>query len=167
MAGTAVLMAGGCGYRLAGGSRAGFPQTVRTIAIRPFENETFQFKVEQSLTVAVVHAFLSRTGYRIQSEEAGSDAVLLGTVTAIYSSPIVFDPNSGRTTEVLLSVSLRVSLLDTATRRVLYEANDFLFREPYEVSKDPAVYFGENQPALERLSRAVAASLVSTLIENF
>jgi hypothetical protein len=90
-----------------------------------------------------------------------------GVVTAIYSSPIVFDPNSGRTTEVLVTVSMRVTVQDSATRETLYEANDLVFREPYQISSDPAIYFGEDQSAVERLSRQVASSLVSTLIGNF
>jgi outer membrane lipopolysaccharide assembly protein LptE/RlpB len=162
-----ALAGGGCGYRLAGHSGAGLPAAIRAIAVPAFQNETFTYKIEQSMTAAVIHELLFRTSYRVQTREEGSDAVLNGVVAAISSSPIVFDPNSGRTTEVLLTVSLRVQLLDTSTRQTIYEVNDFVFREPYEVSTDPAVYFGENQPALERLSRRVAASLVASLLENF
>ena len=157
----------GCGYRMANRPRAGLPPAVRTIAIPTFRNETFRFKIEQSLTASVIREFLNRTSYRVQSSNEGSDAILNGVVTAIYSSPIVFDPNSGRTTEVLLTVSLRVSLEDAGTHEILFEANDLVFREPYQISSDPTIYFGEDQPALERLSRQVAASLVATLIGNF
>ncbi len=162
-----LLFAAACGYRVAGNGTPGLPPSIQTIAIPPFQNETFRFKIEQTLTQAVFHEFLTRASYRIQSQEAGSDAVLKGTITAIYSSPIVFDPNSGRTTEVLLTVSLRVVLLDARTQETIYETSDFVFREPYEVSTDAASYIEESQPALERLSREVAASLVSTIIENF
>ena len=134
------------------------------IAIPAFRNETLQYKIEQDLTAAVVHEFLTRTSYRTQSREEGSDAVLQGVVTAIYSSPIVFDPSNGRTTKVLMTVGLRVTVRDTKTGQTLLEANDLVFREPYEVSADPRVYFQENRPALERLSQQVAASLVSTLL---
>ena len=162
-----VLMLAGCGYRLANRAVPGLPRSIRTIAVPTFQNDTFRFKIEQSLTGAVIHELLTRTSYRIQSQEEGSDAILKGVVTATYSSPIVFDPNSGRTNEVLITVSLRVTLEDAGSHQVLYEANDLVFREPYQVSADPTVYFGEDQPALERLSRQVAASLVSTLIGNF
>ena len=143
------------------------PPTVRTIAVPTFRNETYRFKIEQTLTAAVIREMLSRTSYRVQSSEAGSDAVMNGVVTAIYSSPIVFDPSSGRTTEVLITVSMRVTVQDAATRKTLYEADDLVFREPYQISSDPTIYFGEDEAALERLSRQVASSLVSTLIGNF
>ena len=162
-----VLTSLGCGYRLANRSVAGLPAPIRTLAVPTFRNETFRFKIEQSLTAAVIRELLARTSYRVQSSGEGSDAILNGAVTAIYSSPIVFDPNSGRATEVLITVSLRVSLENASTHEILYEANDLVFREPYQIGSDPAIYFGEDQPALERLSRQVAASLVSTLIGNF
>ncbi len=157
----------GCGYRMANRAAPSLPQNVRTIAVPTFRNETYRFKIEQTLTAAVIREMLSRTSYRVQSSEEGSDAVMNGVVTAIYSSPIVFDPNSGRSTEVLLTVSMRVTVQDTATRETLYEANDLVFREPYQIGSDPTIYFAEDQPALERLSRQVASSLVATLIGNF
>ena len=162
-----LLLTCACGYRVAGSSTPGLPAAIQTIAIPAFQNETSRFKIEQTLTQAVFHEFLTRTSYRLQSQETGSDAVLKGTITAIYSSPIVFDPSSGRTTEVLLTVSLRVVMLDARTQETIYEASNFVFREPYEVSTDAATYIEESQPALERLAREVAASLVSTIIENF
>ena len=160
----ALLAASACGYRLAGRSAPAFPQSLRTIAVPAFQNETFQFKIEQKLTTAVMEEFLSRTSYRVQSATEGSDAILEGAVTSIYSGPIIFDTNSGRTTEVLINVSLRVRLVETATGQVLYEANDLLFRESYEISTDPNMYFGENQAALDRLSHDLAATLVSAIL---
>jgi len=164
---TTLLLGTACGYRVAGQAGRGLPPNIRTIAVPAFENQTLGFRIEQTLTAAVLHEFLTRTPYRVQSSPEGSDATLSGAVTALYSSPIVFDPGSGRTTEVLLTVSMRFRLVETATGGTLYEAGDWVYREPYEVSRDPKVYFGENQPALERLSRQVAASLVSTLLEGF
>lgn len=158
------FLGSGCGYRVVSQNVPGIPPAMRVMAIPAFQNETFQFKIEQSLTAAVIREFLTRTSYRIQSQEEGSDAVLRGVVTSIYSGPIVFDPGNGRTTKVLLTVGLRVTIRDTRTGQAILEANDLLFREPYEVSGDRRVYFGENQPALDRLSRQVAAILVSTLL---
>ena len=156
-----------CGYRAAGRTIPGLPPQARTIAIPAFQNRTFQLKIEQKLTAAVIHEFLTRTSYRIQSDPEGSDAILEGIVTSIASGSIVFDPNVGRTTKVLVTVGVRVSILDSKTRKPIYGPTDVTFREPYEVSIDPATYFAENSPALDRLSRDVASSLVSTIKENF
>ena len=162
----AALAMGGCGYR-AGSHSAALLPNVRTIAVPTFENQTFRFKIEQTLTEAVMHEFLARTRYRVQSGTEGSDAVLEGIVTSITSGPIVFDPKTGRTNRVLMTVGVRVSLLDSRTRKPILEPTDLSFREPYEVSPDPETYFAENGPALQRLSRNLAATVVSAIIENF
>jgi hypothetical protein len=161
-----AILTAGCGYRAGAHSSALLPN-VRTIAVPTFENQTFRFKIEQTLTSAVIHEFLARTRYRVQPGAAGSDAVLNGIVTSISSGPIVFDPASGRTTKVLLTVGVRVSLTNTQTGQTILEPTDLTFREPYEVSTDPATYFAENAPALDRLSRDLAASIVSTIIQSF
>ena len=167
IAALATMIAGaGCGYR-AGGHLASTIPNVHTIAIPTFENQTFQFKIEQTLTAAVIHEFLSRTSYRVQSSTDGSDAILQGIVTSVSSGPIVFDPASGRTTKVLLTVGVRVSLVDSKTLKAIRDSAELSFREPYDVSTDPATYFSENGPAMQRLSREVAASVVSTIVENF
>ena len=163
----ALWPSAGCGYRVSGRTSRTLPPSIQTIAVPAFDNQTLTFKIEQHLTAAVVREFLTRTPYRVQSATAGSDATLRGTVRSIYSSPVLFNPESGRTTEVLLTVTLSIQLVSNSTGASLFEANDWVYREPYQVSQDPAAYFGENQPALERLSRQVAGSLVAALMEGF
>ena len=161
-----ILFLGGCGYGVATHRSASLPN-VRTISIPLFQNDTFQYKIEQSLTAAVIHEFLSRTTYQVQQETEGSDAILRGVVTSISSGPIVVDPQSGRTTKVLMTVGVRVTLLDNKSGQPILNATDTTYRETYDVSTDSATYFAENGPALERLNRDVAASVVSRILESF
>ena len=160
------LFVSGCGYRVSTGKARGLPVTIKALAILPMENETLGFRIEQSLTTAVHQAFAARSPFRVQSVTEGADAILRGSVTSFYTSPVAFDPRSGRTTEVLLTVGMRLSLTDTHTGQALFESGDWVFREPYEVSQDPKVYFGENQPAVDRLSRRMADSLLAMIMEG-
>jgi hypothetical protein len=50
---------------------------------------------------------------------------------------------------------------------VLYKNDNYLFREPYEISTDPSKFFDEQGPALQRMSRDFASRLVSDVLENF
>ncbi len=161
-----VLMAAGCGYRVSVGASRVLPPAVRIIAVPVFQNETLGFKIEQKLTQAVHQAFLLRTPYKVQSVTAGSDAVLHGAVTGFYTSPVAFDPANGRTTEVLITVGLSVRMTDTSDGQVLFEAGNLVYRESYEVGQDTETYIGENLPALDRLSRRVAARLIASLMEG-
>lgn len=161
-----TLAMAGCGYH-AGGKGAQFPSNIKTIAIPAFRNETPRFKVEQVLTQAVVREFLARSRFRVQPRTEGSDALLSGTVIQFWTTPVVAEPTAGRTVSVSVNVRMRVKLTDTRSGKVLYENPDYVFSEPYEITGDAAAYFEESAPAVQRLSRAFAASLVSSILEAF
>ena len=161
-----MALVSGCGYRVAGrGLR--MPANIKTIAVVAFENQTTRYRIEQRLTQAVVREFLARTGYRIVSDPAGADAVLRGQVTGIETAAVLFDASTGRATTMLVTVSLKVSLVEAAGQTTLYRNENFLFRQPYEISTDLSSFFEEQDPALGRLARDFAATLVSAILENF
>lgn len=161
----AVLAASGCGYRVVGRTNT-LPQGARTIAIPAFANRTTQYRIEQILTQAVVHEFIARTKYRVVPETDGADLVLHGEVTNLAGGAVLFDPTTGRATTVLVTVNLRASLQDSAGK-TLFQNNNFVFREPYEISIDIPSFFQEEGPALDRMSRDFATQLVSDILENF
>jgi outer membrane lipopolysaccharide assembly protein LptE/RlpB len=174
----AGLSLSACGYHV-GGTSSLLPPGLKVIAVPALKNDTPRYRIEQLMTEAVVHEFLARTKYRIVSTEDSADAVLHGEITNFEAIPAVFDttPNpaivstqnttSARATTMLVSVHMKVILEDRDTKRVLYKNDDYLFRQPYEISTDPAKFFDEQGPALERMSRDFAARLVSDILENF
>jgi hypothetical protein len=161
-----AMAAAGCGYHVAGKAQV-LPANLKIIAIPAFRNETSRYKVEQALTQAVVHEFVGRTKFRIQPDPAGADAVLSGVVTQFWTTPVVVDPTAGRTISVGISLRARVKLTDSHTGKVLYDNPDFQFNETYEISGNASTYFEEGGPAMERLARAFAGSLVSAILEGF
>ncbi len=164
--GVVLLLAAGCGYHM-GGKGTALPTSVKTIAVPTFRNDTTRYKAEQVLTQAVVRELLARTRYRIQPEAGGADAVLAGAVTQFWSTPIVVEPTAGRTISVGVSVHVRVRLTDSHSGKLLYENPDFIFNETYEISGDARTYFEEGGPAMERLARSFAGSLVSSILNYF
>jgi hypothetical protein len=171
-----------CGYHVAG-TASQLPPGLKVIAVPALKNDTPTYRIEQRMTEAVVHEFIARTKYRIVASENSADAVLHGEITSFEAVPAVFDttptttPNSttvptvnattARATTMLVSVHMKVSLEERETQKVLYKNDDYLFREPYEISTDPAKFFDEQGPALDRMSRDFAARLVSDVLENF
>lgn len=155
-----------CGYRLAGqGSR--LPARVKVIAVPAFKNQTTWMRLEQRLTGAVMEEFIHRTRYRITSTEAGADAVLTGTLLSATTAPVIFDPTTGRASAVHVNVTLAVELRDLSSKEVLYANPNYQFREQYEITSDFDSFFEERGPALDRLARDFAATLVSAVLENF
>jgi outer membrane lipopolysaccharide assembly protein LptE/RlpB len=168
-AAAALLLAGfaaGCGYHVAGRA-AGLPAGWKTIAVPAFVNRTHRYRIEQRLTQAVIRELLARTSYRIVQDEGSADAVLRGEVTGIEANAVLFDTQTGRATTMLVTLHVKAELIDRETSRVIYQNPDFVFRDEYEISSDPKSFFEEEDPALDRMARDFAASLVSAVLEKF
>jgi hypothetical protein len=75
--------------------------------------------------------------------------------------------STAQVTTMLVSVRMKVRLEERETKKVLYQNDNYLFREPYEISTDPSTFFDERSPALERMSRDFASRLVADILENF
>lgn len=158
--------ASGCGYRVTGSSvRA--PSTWKTIAVPAFKNDTTRYRIEQRFTQAVVREFLHRTKYRVIEDPQAADAVLRGEVLSIETTPVLFNGTTGEVTAMLITVHTKVRLADTKTGKVVYANDDMIFRQEYQISSDVQSFFEESDPALERMSRDLAAEIVSNVLEDF
>jgi outer membrane lipopolysaccharide assembly protein LptE/RlpB len=170
LAATAALafcLAGtGCGYHTAGHA-VQLPQNVRTIAIPGFSSQTQTFRIEQILTEAVVHEFNTRTQFHVIHEtNADADAVLKGAVLSATAAPLAYDSQTGRAASVLVTVSMQVTLSDRHGK-VLFQNPSYLFHEQYELSRELSTFFEEDTPAMERLSRDFARTLVANILEGY
>ena len=161
-----LLLTTACGYHTAGHNVA-LPTNVQTISIPAFVNQTQTYKIEQKLTAAVVREMVTRTHYHILNEVSDSaDATLRGAVVSTSTSPLTYDSQTGRASSALVVLTARGTLTDR-NGKVLYENPSYLFREEYQVSRELSSFFEEDSPALERLSREFARTLVSNVLEGF
>jgi outer membrane lipopolysaccharide assembly protein LptE/RlpB len=156
----------GCGYHTAG-QAVTVPQNIHTIAIPAFVNETPTYRIEQILTAAVVREMTTRTHYQILSDISdAADATLRGTVLSTSTSPLTYDSRTGRASSMLVVMTMKVSLMGR-DGKILYENPSYLFREQYQISELVKSFFEEDSPALERLSREFARTLVANILEGF
>ncbi len=163
---TLPLTTTGCGYHKAGNA-AELPQNIHTIAIPGFVSHSQTFRIEQLLTDAVVREFNARTQYRVIHEANGdADAVLKATVLSASANPLVYDSTSGRAVSALVTVSVQVTLTDRQGK-VLFENPSYLFHDQYEISSDLPSFFQEDSPAVDRLSRDFARTLVANILEAY
>ena len=161
-----ALALSGCGYHVAGRSDS-LPPTIHVIAVPALENKTTNYRIEQKLTAATVREFLAKTPYKVVSNPEAGDAVLRGKVLSVEAVPLLFDTKSGRATTMLVTVKCAVTLTDSSTQKALYHSDNFMFRNEYEISTDVASFFGEQDPALDRLAQDFAARLVAAVTENY
>jgi len=155
-----TLIATGCGYRIAGkklNSGEG-----RTIAIPTFANRTTTYRIEQRLTEAVRREFIRRTRFSVVPAEAG-DVVVAGEVLNFIAVPIIIN-EQGRGSSYSILVDLNVKLTDTRTGAVLFQNNRWTFREVFELAQNSSEFVPEDTPAIDRLARRFASSLVASVL---
>lgn len=163
---TAMLAAGGCGYHVAG--HAGkLPSEWTTIAIPVFKNDTTRYRIEQQFTEAVIREFITRTKLRVVPSSQGADAVLRGEVLSIEASPVLFNGNTGEVTTMVVTVHTKVELIDNKTQAAVYQSNDMVFRNEYQISSNVSSFFEQEGPALQRMAHDFASDLVSNVLEGF
>ena len=70
-------------------------------------------------------------------------------------------------TTMLVTVHTKVQLTDNKTQKSVYQNDDMVFRDEYQISPDVKSFFEEQDPALERMSRDFASHLVANVLEGF
>jgi hypothetical protein len=161
-----ALIVSSCGYHVSGHSDL-MPKTIKTIAIPAWGNATTRYKLTDRIPEAVAREFIQRTRYQIVGDLNQADAILRGTVVNYFASPIIFDPTTSRASVVQISVVMSAVLVERSTGKQLFSRPSFEVKQQYEISSDPNAFFQESDPAMTRLSKDVARSLVSAILENF
>lgn len=166
LAATAAVTLTGCGYHVSGHSDL-LPSTIKTIAIPAFGNITGRYRLTDLMPKSIAREFITRTRYQVVGDENQADAVLRGAVVNYLFFPTVVDQDTGRSAGVQVLVVLQLNLIERGTGKVLYSQPNFEVRNRYEIAIDPKAYFEESDLALERLSRDVARTVVSSVLEAF
>ena len=161
-----VLLFPGCGYRVR--SAVGrLPDGAESIGIPTFRNLTGEPEIEQIMTRALLREFSARTRGRVNSSDLDADLVLLGEVKDVSAVPVTFGAqNSGELTfssAFQITVRIGAKLVRRHDSAVIWENEDFVFRERSLLSSDVRNFFAEDNPAFERLARNLAASLAGVV----
>jgi len=133
-----------------------------TIAVPTFINRTTTYRVEQRITDAVRQELIKRTRYKVVPEESG-DVVMAGEVLSFIAVPIIFN-QQGRGSSYSLLVDMSVRLTDSSTGKVLFQNDRWTFREVFELAQNSSDFVPEDTPAVERLARRFASTLVASVL---
>ncbi|MDQ3181078.1 MAG: LPS assembly lipoprotein LptE [Acidobacteriota bacterium] len=149
-------------------TNSGLPNNIKTIAVPAFqfEVEGARYRVESRFTEAVTKEIIKRgRGLRVQGGRSGADAVVEGTIRNFNFSGVLLD-RQGRARVYEVTIVAAVTIRDLRENKILYDNQNFIFRDSFEFSEDPRSFFNEEDPAVERMSRAFAESVVSTLVNG-
>jgi len=148
-------------------TKSQLPSHIKTVAVPAFQNNALRFKIEHRFTEAVMNELIRRGhGLRVQSEREGADAVIDGVVKTFGFSGVLLD-DKGRARIFEVTITAAVTVRDQHENRVLYDNQNFVFRGEFEFANDPRNFFNEEDPAVMRMARSFAESIVSTLVNGF
>jgi hypothetical protein len=142
------------------------PSRIKTVAVPAFqlESQALRYKIGSRFTDAVMRELVHRgRGLRVQGDREGADAVVEGVIRGFNFGGVLLD-DKGRARIFEVTITAAVTVRDQTENRVLYDNQNFVFRGEYEFASDPRSFFNEEDPAILRMSRSFAESIVSTLI---
>jgi hypothetical protein len=143
------------------------PTRIRTVAVPAFQNQALRYKIEHRFTEAVINEVVRRgRGLRVQGEREGADAVIDGIIKSFNFSGVLLDER-GRARIFEVTITASVTVRDQVENRVIYDNQNYVFRGEFEFANDPRSFFNEEDPAVQRMARSFAESIVSTLVNGF
>ena len=164
-----VCATAGCGYALAGRGNA-LPASIRSIGIPDFQNRSSLPDFDRALTDAVREEFVGKGRYTILPQAQGVDGVVIGTITSVTTPPAAFTADS-QVSRYQIVVTASVEFREVATDRVIWSNPNFQIRDEYEVSTSTVAsaeaILTQDGPAKQRIARAFARSVVSSIFEAF
>ncbi len=149
-------------------TNSGLPKNIRTVAVPAFQFETkaLRYRLESRFTTAVAREIIRRGGgLKVQGGLAGADAVIEGVIRDFSFSGVLLD-SQGRARVYEVTIVAALTIRDIKQNSILYDNQNFIFRDSFEFSSDPRSFFNEEDPAIERMARAFAESAVSAFVNG-
>ena len=149
-------------------TNSGLPRHIRTVAVPAFQFEAkgLRYRVETRFTDAVTREIIRRgNGIKVQGSLTGADAVLDGTIRDFSFSGVLLD-SEGRARVYEVTIITAVTIRDLRENKILYDNQNFTFRDSFEFTSDPRSFFNEEDPAVERMAKAFAESAVSAFVNG-
>ena len=151
-------------------TKSGLPGHIKTVAVPAFQNQALRYKIEHRFTDAVISEIIRRgRGLRVQGDREGADAVIDGVVKSFTFTGVLLQPEDPNRRARIFEVTITaaVTVRDQVENRVIYDNQNYVFRGEFEFTSDPRSFFNEEDPAVQRMARSFAESVVSTLVNGF
>ena len=149
-------------------TNTGLPKNIRRVAVPAFQTEPrgLRYRVASRFTDAVSREIIRRgNGLKVQGSIENADAVIEGTIRDFSFSGVLLD-RDGRARVYEVTIISAVTIRDLRENKILYDNQNFIFRDSFEFSEDPRSFFNEEDPAVQRIARAFSESVVSAIVNG-
>jgi len=148
-----VLLASGCGYS----QKSLYSDSVQTVWVPTFENETFYRELQVQLTEALKKRIVTRTSYRL-ANSSKADTVLQGSIVAVDQKRLSRSNTGNLPQELELRVVIDMEWKDLRSGEVLRSRKGLQAVGRYIVSRPISEPIGTaRQTAVIRLADAVVS----------
>ncbi len=159
----AMLPASGCGYKVAGQS-TGLPESIKTLAITVFENDSSEPNVEEAVTRGILRRFVRDGRLRIVSRDK-ADSILSGTVIKYKLEPVAWD-SFNYVTQYIIRLYVRIDFKDT-TGNDIHISQVVYAQSSYRLNISIVTAESARQDAITAVSLILGDTLVGLLLEGF
>lgn len=149
-------------------TNSGLPKHIKNVAVPNFQFEAraLRYRVATRFTEAVSKEIIKRgRGLNVQGTTTGADAVVEGTIRDFSFTGVLLD-RDGRARVYEITIIGAVTVRDLKENKILYDNQNFIFRDSFEFSSDPRSFFNEEDPAVDRMARVFAESVVSAIVNG-
>ncbi len=166
--GLALLLAagalGGCGYSF----RGNLPPHIQTVAVPVFVNKTTEPAVENTITAAVVDAFVNSGRLRVVPL-GQADSVLEGEIVGYSLQALAFDRNVN-IQEYRLLVTLNLKLRDARRGGVLWQQDGLQEKGDFRLAGQPGAVsatIGREEGAVREAAAQIGRRIVTLATDRF
>ena len=149
-------------------TNSGLPSQIKTVAVPvfTFEPRGMRYRLSERFTDSVIREIIRRgNGLKVQSSTSGADAVLEGNIRDFSFTGVLLD-KEGRARVYEVTIVAAVTIRDLRQNKVLYDNQNFIFRDSFEFTADPRSFFNEEDPAVDRIARAFGEAAVSAFVNG-
>jgi len=159
-----IISLSGCGYHFTG-KRGTLTPGVKTIAVPFFTNKTFEPRIENLFTDALIEEFLKRGKVNV-SKGDDSDATIIGTIKSFKETPVSFDRND-RVLEYRATVTLDISLRRNDNGVIIWKVSSLSGYHEYTVSSKTATTYNNKIEAIRKVAEDMSEDIHNRIFENF
>jgi len=141
------------------------PADIKTVAIKPFGNRTYESQAENYMVNALVNEFSRSKRLTVVAVE-NADLVISGAVLAIDTSSISYIGDD-RTYEYRVKVKIEVEVRDRRRDEVVWQNNNMSEVEEYHTSGVPNDVQNQKRIAIRKTCKVLAENIHDRLLIDF
>ncbi len=167
LAGLLAAGTAGCGYHFSG-RVIGLPKHIQSIAVPPFENATFEPRLDDIFTRAVTNELI-RDGRLALVPADRADAILSARIVSYDQAPLSFDA-AQRAREMRIKVRFDLELVERTTKKALWKEAGMETRPTgaaFKVVDSIETTKTNKDEALQGVARDFSEDLVARMFEAF